>query len=431
MQCRMWQPVLVGVLALIGVATPAWAQKAESAPGWLFAQLTDSPGSDALPRASGGSPTGQSRNLITWTANYQLPEAVSIPTDFEIFLWDGVTLEQVTDDGTSSIRPVVNNFRDVAFQDGGNDGGSDIAVRAGGMCKRITQDFEKDRYPDINDNGIVVWGHETGPFFSLATYDIARDDFAIRPLAAYRPHINVGNRVEYEARWLRLPDGTFLESGPQAQDFGYGIFRRAELNDVDWMIIEADPDPPGQNAHDEGPRDILFWNGTSLRLIHSSSVWAGRGDLNRRGLMAFEGEGGLPGSTSGTTDTEIFVFDPLFDQLEQITDDDFDDEWPTVLENDTIVWTGTGGYSGATSGDADTEIFLACLDRDEDGLGDDSGYCASVAPGTRQVQIALTTIGPDATSCTFKPVSSSCGLGPELALLLPLLAGARRMRRRA
>lgn len=423
--------ILISGIALL--ATPSAAQKIE-VPGFVFAQLTDNGQNDWLPRVSGTGIVAPGRPLVTWTGAYQLPQAASrSSTDLEVFLWDGHTLEQVTDDDVASTRPAVNNLREIAFQTGGTDLGSDLAVRTAAGCWKVTNDPNRDRYPDLHDNGIVVWGHEVddGQFFVLGSYDLRRRaPFRLSSFQAYRPHINAANQVESAATWLRFPDGTLLAPGPRPADYGYSIFWRAELNDFGWMLIEAAPNPPSQETHDTGPRDLLFWDGSAMRLVyHSPDTWAGRGDLNRRGLLVWEGRGGLPGATSDPGDTEIFVFDPEIGTVEQITDDDLPDDWPTVLEDDTIVWVGQGGFAGARSPGWDFEIFLACPDRDADGTADLTSLC-STPEGSRQIAIETSFVGPSARDCNRLAPLPEPGAGAGLAATLLATVWVRRRRPR-
>lgn len=86
----------------------------------------------------------------------------------------------------------------------------------------------------------------------------------------------------------------------------------------------------------------------------------GRADLNSSGILAFEGLGGLPGSQSTPDDFEVFVYDTNTNQLTQLTDDTYNDQWPTVLEDGSIVWMGAGNYPNSTNfSAADHDIFIA------------------------------------------------------------------------
>ena len=112
-------------------------------------------------------------------------------------------------------------------------------------------------------------------------------------------------------------------------------------------------------------------------IYRSPGPWHGRADLNDSGVIAWEGYGGLPGSTSGGADEEIFVYDPAIGQVVQLTDDNELDAWPTVTASGEVVWLGTGNYPGATGPSGDREIFRAVPngDADGDGVPDASDNC--------------------------------------------------------
>jgi hypothetical protein len=95
-------------------------------------------------------------------------------------------------------------------------------------------------------------------------------------------------------------------------------------------------------------------------------------------VIAWEGLGGLPGSSSGGADFEIFVYDPAIRQVVQLTDDDWLDQWAALMGDGTIVWLGTGGYPGTAGGLYDREIFRASPtpDADQDGVPNAADNCA-------------------------------------------------------
>jgi hypothetical protein len=104
-------------------------------------------------------------------------------------------------------------------------------------------------------------------------------------------------------------------------------------------------------------------------VFRSPGPWHGRADLNARGVIAWEGFGGLPGSVSGGADEEIFVYEPSLRQVVQLTDDDTYDVWPTVTGAGRVYWFGSGASPGSTGPDWDEEIFQAVPNDDADGDG--------------------------------------------------------------
>jgi hypothetical protein len=368
--------VLLACLAPDGAS----AVRRDDIPGFVFVQLTDNGQKDWNPRVS-------SNGLVTWRGHYNLPGAQSTNgSDAEIFLWDGDSLEQVTDNNIDDMRPVVNDGGELAWMHDGNLTTSEIFVRSGGTVTQVTQDAPPlaDRYPDISNNGIVAWGRFGIALnqYTFATYDIRSGDSVHLPnLPTYRPSVNALDRVGLFGvtdSWIRDPQGNLLEQLPPASQFGYTIYRRSAMNDLDQFLIEADPADPF-HPDQVGPRDMLFWDGEEMHVIFSSTAWAGRGDINNDGVMVFDGFGGLPGATSSPDDLEIFVYDSRTDVLTQLTDDDDYDRWPVVSEDGTVAWSGVGGYPGSTSSFVDTEVFLARPDGDGDGRPDAADNCPQLA----------------------------------------------------
>jgi len=329
------QIFLVSIVSL-GLGASALAQipfKSTDVEGYTFRHITDRVGTDRLPRVS-------TNGYVTWEGFTGGPLQIFLSNVAE-----GSTTEQVTND------QMVNS----------------VYVRHNGVVTQVTNDpFDsrrEERYPDINDNGIVVWASRTlsdpGRFW-LDSYDINTGVLTNTDIRAYRPHISNDNVLESAAFNIlfRLPSQEDVDF-PTARAAEYRLYRRGEINHLNQVAIEAEPEGPG-NANLQGPRDILFWDGSELKLVYSSDVFVGRADLNDSGIIAFEGLGGLPGSQSTPDDFEIFVYNANTEELVQLTDDTFNDQWPTVLEDGSIVWNGTGNYPTSTNSTRlDSDIFIA------------------------------------------------------------------------
>jgi arylsulfatase A-like enzyme len=449
---RRGAPALV--LALVLAAAPdAGALKRADIAGWVFDPLTDNGAPDELPRVA-------NQRFITWSGSYHLPGASSATTnDPEIYLWDALTdtRVQITDDDADDLRPVVNNLGELAWMKFGVDAFSEIYVRSGGVTTRVTNDVPavQDRYPDISDSGWVVWGRwsTANGWHAFATYNLHTSAFNFLPaVPAYRTKINNHDVIVVATAWFRAPDGTILQTLPTAAELGYSAVRRSSINDSEQLFLEMDPSPNPSGDDKEGPRDILFWDGSEAHFIFSSSTWAGRGELNGSGVLVWEGTGGLPGTTSVATDREIFVFDPAVGEVEQITDDDVEDRWPSVMDDGTVVWQGKGNYPGSASGGSENEVFRAYVDRDQDGAADVSDDCPGLSnpdqadadgDGVGDLCDIACSDGLDndrdgridhpadphceGPSDPNEGAGGACGLGPELAFLL---AVASRLRRR-
>ncbi len=351
--------------SILLVAEVSLAMKRVDVPGYTLAHLTDNSSKDFDPRVS-------SNGLIAWVGAYHLPGARSVNlTDFEIFLWDGNSTLQITDNDVQDSRCVVNDFGDLAWQRFGNDEESEIFVRIGDEVTQVTNDNPgvKDRYPDISNNRSVVWGRQLGGRFRLAVFD-AQAGLGVGVVGdGYRPHISVLDHIIATEDGIVDMAGNLIGPIPSPQSLGYSGYRRSEINDLDQLVLEADRGT-SLSPDFSGPRDILFWDGVQMHVIYSSpDPWVGRADLNADGVVAFEGYGGLPGSLSSPEDREIFVYDPKIGAVIQLTDDDAVDVWPTVTGDGRIVWWGSDGYPGAISADWDREIFIATPTGDADGDG--------------------------------------------------------------
>lgn len=356
------------VLTLVGLPGDSFAQgtKSQNLPGYSFEHVTDNSNTDRLPRVS--------RNgLIVWSSSGGLPGSTSGTSDLEIFYWDGVETLQITDNDVDDRRAVVNNMGTIAWMDafGGEEG--EVYVRRNGITSQLTSDplpGVRDRYPDLNDNDVVVWPRELSDGWHVMVHDLRVGPGFTDAGRGYRPHLNNLDHIS-AASVYNLTDlqGRPLVVLPRHWQLGYALYRRGELNDSDQMILEADLDPDIDPDY-TGARDLLFWDGTQMIVLAQSDEWLGRADLNSDGVVAWEAFGGLPGSQSGKADREIFVYRPDSGVTLQITDDDADDIWPTVADDGTIVWEGEGVYPGAVFSASDHEIFRAIpLGNDLDGDG--------------------------------------------------------------
>ena len=374
---KLVSQVVLLLIVSFGFGAFANAQlfKSRDIDGYTFRHITDRPGTDRLPRVS-------TNGLITWEG-WESGTAKR-PGDFEIFLSsvaEGAVVEQVTNNTLVDLRPVVNAHGDLAWTqraDINQPFGQELFVRSNGIVTQVTNDpadnLREERYPDINDQGIVVWASRTESVsWLLASYNMNSGDLNLfESIPAYRPHISNDNLIEFRGESIVDLLGNEVVDIPRSGFFDvnlhpavpnrYRLYRRGEINHRNHVVIEADPGTSTGGVHPDfqGPRDILFWDSSTMRTVYRSEVWVGRADLNSSGIIAFEGLGGLPGSQSSPLDSEIFVYNANTDELLQLTDDNYHDQWATVLEDGSIVWQGTGNYSDTTTSLAtDSDIFIA------------------------------------------------------------------------
>jgi hypothetical protein len=397
---------LLALLLLLAPATVASGAKRDDVPGYSFIQFTDNNVGDAIPRMS--------RNgLLVWHGQYQLPGATSGGSDYEIMLWDGQTLEQVTDDDVGQERAVVNERGEIAWMHGQESGtcngeifvrdvqGNVIQVTNDPVCSGIPGDHSLgDRYPEINAWGTVIWGRRNAANtrWYAAIYRVGEPFFtAYEDLKTYRPHLNNEDVWGISGDALYDANGQQVEPLPDLAAAGYAGWRRFDLNDLRQLVLEVDPLPDLEPAF-TGERDVVLWDGQNLQLLYSSpDFWVGRPNLNTNGIVVFEGYGCLPGCQSDPNDTEVFVYRHQTGTVVQLTDDDEIDLRPKVTEDGLIVWFGMGGYPGSTSGEGDWEIFFAAGDPDGDSIGDPNDNCDYLA-NVDQTDLGGNEVG-DACDC--------------------------------
>lgn len=417
------------VVPLSPVPARAQGLKRDVVTGYQIAHLTANSAEDVIPRVA---PNG----LVVWTGRYNLPGATSGSTDYEVFVWDGATIRQITDDDVDQVRPVVNNLGDMAWQVGDGTLGTEIWADIGGTVTQLTNDPAPgviDRYPDINDAGWVIWGRLLPlDYYVCAWNALTQGPFAILG-PGYRPHLSAQSHF-HAAGQNGIFDPAYDVVAPMAAPsaFGYREFRRSEINDLDQLALEAERPGSGPPLPDEsGPRDILFWDGANMhRIFRSPGPWYGRPDLNASGVIVWEGFGGLPGSRSGGADEEIFVYRPDMRRVIQLTDDDALDTWPTVTADGRIYWHGTGNLPGVPGAQWDREIFTAVAtgDADGDGVPDASDNCPLRANPDQSDVAGLDGSGPDGIGdiCQCGDVSNDGAVdATDLAALRSALASGQ------
>ena len=183
---RFAQGFFFVLFILIGSSVVS-ADKFEGVPGYSFRHITDGTAAQLLPRVS-------TNGLVTWQG---------WDGDWEIYLYDGTSVEKITENSVPDQRPSVNRHGDLAWtQNAGNE--RELMIRHDGIVTQITNDPVtnpvEERYPDVNDNGLVVWGRGTSSTgFGFANYDISTETYTyIDSIGTYRPHVSNNNLIEVE-----------------------------------------------------------------------------------------------------------------------------------------------------------------------------------------------------------------------------------------
>jgi hypothetical protein len=99
-------------------------------------------------------------------------------SDWEIFLYDGASTTQITNNGLADSTPHINNNGHVVWS--GSDGSDDeVFLYNGTSTTQITNNGLPDSTPHINDNGYMVWsgGKRSGREIFLAFPCALNDDY--------------------------------------------------------------------------------------------------------------------------------------------------------------------------------------------------------------------------------------------------------------
>ncbi len=235
--------------------------------------------------------------------------------------WDGSNREILLHDGTSTTRIFtsthdiydlgVNNSGQVVWS--GYPGGSgEIFFYDGTNTIVLSEEDFTDSSPQINDNGWVVWHGCDGPDCSHV-YD------------NYEIFLYDGTSS------TQLTDNAYWDGSPSISDSGY----------VAW---------PGSDGSDS---EIFLYDGTSTTQLTNNEYYDGAPyvDMNNSGWVVWAMCDGGPDWWCPDGDYEIFLYDGV--TTTQLTDNDYDDEYPRINNQGQVVWQGGSEYSSPYY-----EIFL-------------------------------------------------------------------------
>jgi hypothetical protein len=137
-------------------------------------------------------------------------------SDFEIFLYDGTSTTQLTNDSYPQLNPQINDNGYVVWS--GYDGpGDEIFLYDGTSTTQLTNNSYADRFPQINDNGYVAWERWlTGSDSEILLYD--------------------GTST------TQLTNNAYNDKSPQMNANGYVVWAAGSGNaGSDWEIFMAEP----------------------------------------------------------------------------------------------------------------------------------------------------------------------------------------------
>lgn len=201
-----------------------------------------------------------------------------VGTYYEIFLWDGYTSHQISDNSFHDILPKINNNGEIVWYGYDNN----IYFWNGDSVIQVTPDSMSpgDQF-DINDNGEIVWRDGYDGDNEIYHWD--------------------GQAIS------KITENSYDDRNPLISDNG----------NVTWVGIDGD-------------WDIYSWDGSIISQISTSTNNDQMGDINSKGEIAWYVYDG--------SDTEIFLWDGA--TTTQVTNDATDDDYPRLNDNGEVTWMG-------------------------------------------------------------------------------------------
>ena len=209
------------------------------------------------------------------------------------------TVTQLTDNAYDDRYPQINDNGEVVWQ--GSDGLDDeIFFYDGTSTTQLTNDAHENLEPQINDAGWVVWQGCDGEDcpYGLGDYEIFLHD---------------GTNT------TQLTDNAYYDYPPQINDNGWVVWQESDGSDV----------------------EIFLYDGASTTQLTDNGQDDRSPQINDSGWVVWYGGVG--------TDFEIFLYDGA--STIQLTNNDYDDYYPQINDDGYVVWWGGDLFGGE-------EIFL-------------------------------------------------------------------------
>lgn len=367
--------VLVGVLWIgFGLCECALAD-----PSWTIMQLTNNSTEDTNPAISGKNVVWQG-----WDGH-----------DYEVFLFDGQTTKQLTDNsyddvlGTPEYARQVNSNGTVVWsgRTGGSSSGSEIFRYDASGVSQLTSNVYYDAYPQVNNSGQVAWvGYDaSNPNRHIYSYDetgvhnVSADSSL---WVAEEFELNADGNVAWSGAALDGTPGVFLKEGLDTTVLPltlqqHGLLESLHLNDSAKMVWATGP-----SQSPLGREIFMYGDGIITQLTYNSSedsfpdisnngqvVWGNREDhaifsydgSTTKRIADFTGGWGQPkisdngfvawqGNDLGDAyDNKIWVYDGLTSTT--LESGATNDRYHQINASGDVVWQA---YDGS-----DYEIYLA------------------------------------------------------------------------
>jgi len=254
-------------------------------------------------------------------------------SDQEIFLYDGTTMTKLAENG---YYPQLNNNGEVVWETD-----TEIFIYDGVSIAQITDNSYFDVEPQINDNSDIAWhgGTEywnTEIFFydGTTTVQLTNNSYSDGYSQGGYSQINNNGYVVWPG-FKGLDSEIFLYNGTttiQLTDNSLNDFT-PKINDSGEVVWSGE-------GGDFPDSEIFFYNGTTIIQLTDNSYNDLFPQINANGDVVWH--------THDGSDNEIFLYNGTINQL---TDNTYDDSYPEISDNGAIVWKGAHD-------DSDWEIFL-------------------------------------------------------------------------
>jgi hypothetical protein len=135
--------------------------------------------------------------------------------EFEIFLWNGVSVQQLTDNNYQDYEPMIHNGQMVWTIDDASRNSSQIVFWDGASVEQLTCDYDtQNRHPQIHD-GKVVWESSDGTDSEIFFWDGIKE-------GSLTVNIEPASARSLGARW-RLDGGEWQDSGGTQSGIVVGV----------------------------------------------------------------------------------------------------------------------------------------------------------------------------------------------------------------
>ena len=238
----------------------------------------------------------------------------------------------ITDNSYDDLYPQINDNGYVVWQEwDGSDW--EIFLYNGTTITQLTNNSYDDGYPQINKSGYVVWQEWDGEDYEIFLYDgTTTKQITHNSYDDGYPQINKNGYVVWQ-EWDGSDSEIFLYNGTttiQLTNNSYGDYY-PQISDNGYVVW---------SGYDGSDYEIFLYNGTTTTQLTNNSYDDGYPQINNNGYVVWQGW--------DDSDLEIFLYDGT--TTTQLTNNSDGDYGPQINDNGYVVWQG---YDGS-----DYEIFL-------------------------------------------------------------------------